>query len=229
LLELGDTNVTRAAYYNELRVKLGLPSADPVDPAQVDVLRLPSVRLGRLDLSKMTDEQLLTVFQRSLLKGLVRNLHPLAATMLARESLQDKINRDTLYDVAVRTSPDVAQALGYLEEARRSAEQQKRSPARWLVAELPLRIIRGEAAEVNRILQTIQAKHMREPGIAEAVQRTLAQFGLLPAQRPAQEPAPAAVAAAAPAAETKQLWTPDAPSTPAPTATKSKLWVPGMD
>jgi hypothetical protein len=140
---------------------------------------------------------------------------------------------------------DVDEALGYLTKAQEIVKAKGTSPARYLLAELPYRLQRGEEQESRRILNLLTTKHAREPGVQQALFNLLAQLGLVrmdPATgRPvmtvptgavpgAAAAMPAgATAAPAPAAKTG-VWTPDqaAPSA-AGGESKSKLWLPGMD
>src|SRR5205085_9940686 len=132
----------------------------------------------------------------------------------------------------------------YLAKAQEIAKAKGRSPARYLLTELPYRLQRGEEQESRRIINLLTTKHAREPGVQESLLNLLAQLGLVRVDPATGRPiimvpsgaAPGAAGAGAPlgpnAAPEPQsaLWTPDQ-MVPAPAAgeTKSKLWVPGMD
>ena len=117
------------------------------------------------------------------------------------------------------------------------------SPARYLLAELPYRLQRGEEQESRRILNLLTTKHAREPGVQQALFNLLSQLGLVrmdPATgRPVMTVPSGALpgaAAAMPAGETAApapkpaVWTPDQLAPAAPSGEgKSKLWLPGMD
>ncbi len=97
-----------------------------------------------------------------------------------------------------------------------------------------MRLRLGQEAEAKRALNTLMSKHMREPGIAQAVYSLLAQLGLIEVDPATGRPVmtggmPGAMPAPA-AASPGGLWTPDQGAAPAPAAAgKSKLWMPGMD
>ena len=118
-----------------------------------------------------------------------------------------------------------------LHKAQDAAKAKGKSPARYLLAEIPLRLQRLEQQEFVRLVDTLRTKHINEPGIGQALYSLLAQLGLVqPGQAGAGAPrmggAPQMAAPAA--APASGLWTPEQPSSPAP-AGKSKLWIPGMD
>jgi hypothetical protein len=93
---------------------------------------------------------------------------------------------------------------------------------KWDLWELPVRMARQESTDVMRILQHIQADHIREPGVAQAVTNFLMQIGLV---GPDGQPRMPMEARPSPAAEGSKLWTPDSESG-APKG-GSKLWTPG--
>jgi hypothetical protein len=66
-----------------------------------------------------------------------------------------------------------------VHKAQQAARDRKESPAPWLVMELTVRVRRGEAEEFIRLLNELQARHMREPGIAQAVTQIMVQHGMI--------------------------------------------------
>ena len=112
------------------------------------------------------------------------------------------------------------------------AVEKKESPARWLLAELSVRLPRMEAERCNQIVQTLQSQHLNEPGVADGLYRMLVNYGVIsPDGTPAGgQAAPQPAMPAEPAPPAGGLWTPDSPTPPAGGERgKSKLWVPGMD
>ncbi len=99
------------------------------------------------------------------------------------------------------------------------------------MAEIPLRLERREVDEFRRLFERLSTKHVKEPGVAQALQQLLYQLGIM---RPDGSMAAPSAATGAPAGAPAGLWTPDqgasaaAPAAPA-AGGKSKLWVPGMD
>ena len=118
------------------------------------------------------------------------------------------------------------------QKAQEAAKAKGQSPARYLLGELPMRLRLRQEAEAQRVLNTLMTKHMREPGVAQAVYQLLAQLGLLQVDPATGQPVVSPRAAAAsPSPAPGGIWTPDqiAPPASAGGGGKSKLWVPGMD
>ena len=79
---------------------------------------------------------------------------------------------------------------------REQAERAGASPARWYLDELPLRLVRGEAAEVRHIMTVLQTRHASEPGVSETLYQILVRFGIItPEGQIAEMPEAAAPAA----------------------------------
>lgn len=232
--------------YNKLRRSLGLPASEPIDPSSVRVETLSPARQSRLETGKMSDQQLFEVYRRAVVVASPRLMRNIGLEIVSRPSFDNhkEIDKAEVYDILSRTALDSQEALGYLSKAQEIAKAKNKSPARYLLSELPLRLQRGEEAESRRVLNLLTQRHAREPGVQEALLNMLAQMGLVrvdPATgRPvimmpsAGGPGPASPAlagassAAAPAAS--PLWTPEAVGAePAAPAGKSKLWIPGMD
>jgi hypothetical protein len=137
------------------------------------------------------------------------------------------------------------EAVGFLVKAQEIAKTKGRSPARYLLAELPYRLQRGEEQESRRILNLLTTKHGNEPGVQQALVNLLAQLGLVRVDPATGRPvmaipsgagagaAPTPLGAAAAEAEAaapapSALWTPDQAAGSGAQG-KSKLWLPGMD
>ena len=106
-----------------------------------------------------------------------------------------------------------------------AAKAAGQSTANLELQDLSLRIARGEMNEFERVLRLIQTNHMREPGVAQALQRLLIDSGLLtPDGRPVNMPVgPAGGAIGEPAAdEAGKIWTPQSEQP----GQKSSLWIP---
>jgi tetratricopeptide (TPR) repeat protein len=233
--------------YNKLRRSLGLPTADPIEPSSVRVESLSPARQTRLIMEKMSDEQLVAVYRRAVVTSAPRLMRRIGLEIVSRPSFDNHkdIDKAEVYDILSRMALDSQEAIGFLTKAQEIAKAKNKSPARYLLGELPLRLQRGEEQESRRVLNLLTQRHGREPGVQEALLNMLAQLGLVrvdPATgrpvilMPSAGAAPAAGAAlgAAPAPAAgpaaTPLWTPDALAPePAAPAGKSKLWIPGMD
>jgi hypothetical protein len=227
--------------FNKLRRSLGLPTLEPIDPDGLRPASLTPAQQTRLIVSKLSDDDLVGLYRRATMLGAPRLIKKLAAEIVARPSLDSRqeISKAETHDILSRLTADPEEALNHVLQAQESAKARGQSPARYLLSEFTHRLRRREEAEAQRALRTVMSKHMREPGVAQAVYSLLAQLGLVeidPATgRPvmtggAMPGAMPAGAVPAPASGTA-LWTPEqgAPPAPAASGSKSKLWVPGMD
>jgi hypothetical protein len=232
--------------YNKLRRSLGLPLLETIDPAGVRVELLSPAKQTRLDVAKMSDEQLVAVYRRAVVTAAPRLLRRIGQEIVSRPSLDShkEIDKGEVYDILARMAVDPGEAVGYLVKAQEIAKAKGRSPARYLLAELPYRLQRGEEQESRRILNLLSTRHAKEPGVQEALLNLLAQLGLVrvdPATgRPiimmpsggvpagATAALDAGVPAAAPAPHSA-LWTPDQVVGAPAAESKSKLWIPGME
>ncbi|HMC10960.1 MAG TPA: hypothetical protein VKH44_06705, partial [Pirellulaceae bacterium] len=234
--------------YNKLRRSLGLPTLEPTDPAGVRVESLSPARQTRLEVGKMTDEQLVAVYRRAVVTAAPRLLRRIGLEIVSRPSLDShkEIDKGEVYDILARMALDADEAVGYLVKAQEIAKAKGRSPARYLLAELPYRLQRGEEQESKRVLNLLTTRYAKEPGVQEALLNLLAQLGLVRVDPATGRPiimmpsggvpggAPTTLGAAPPptaaAVPQSALWTPDqlAPSS-AGSEGKSKLWIPGMD
>lgn len=234
--------------YNKLRRSLGLPTLEPIDPNGVRVDSLSPARQTRLEVNKATDEQLVTAYRRAVVTASPRLLRRIGLEVVSRASLDSHkdIDKSEVYDILARMSLDADEAVGYLVKAQDIAKSKGKSPARYLLAELPYRLQRGEEQESRRVLNLLTTKHAREPGVQESLLNLLAQLGLVRMDPATGRPiimmpsggvpgaAPTALGAAPPpptaVPEPKSaLWTPDQMAPAGGSETKSKLWIPGMD
>ena len=211
--------------FNELRALLGLPIWGPIDPRQCELQRLPLVRLARLEVETLDDEQLTLVFQRAAIYHAWDAARTFAQAVVARPSFASRPERVDAYRVLVESAASAAEAVGALEQARGETRAAGKSCAIWDLMELSLRFGQGDVAEAMRLMQHIESRHIKEPGVAESLTRLLINAGLLnPDGTPAAMPAgPRGGEAVAPPPEPSKLWTPGGESA----AAGGKLWTPG--
>lgn len=234
LLELSNEQDRDEVDFNELREELGLPTRDALDPADIDVMTLSLIRIPLVIVEKLSDDDLLTLYRRSVLKYAVTAIRKIAEEVLQRESMNERVDKNEAYDLLIRTATDSADALRHVEDATKASADLGESPARWLLAELSIRLSRYEAERAQEIVQTLQMRHRDEPGVAQGLYEILVNYGLIspdgtPAAMPAGVPQEVGAASVAAAEPESKLWTPDSPEPAAPGEQKSKLWVPGMD
>ena len=132
---------------------------------------------------------------------------------------------------SAQSGPKFEQGPDPLAGVKKTAADAGESPARWLLAELSIRLSQADTSECQKLVQTIQTRYMQEPGVAQGLYEILVSYGIISPEGMPAGPRPAAQPqlAAAPVAEpASKLWTPDAPAAEAG-GEKSKLWIPGMD
>jgi hypothetical protein len=214
--------------FNELRQSLGLPTSGPIDPSSADVRRLPVIRFPRLDVEKLSDDDLTIAYHRAAAGFHIVALDRLAREVLRRGTLGEKVDLAGVHRILSQTSRDAEEALGHLRQCREILVKRGESPAALLLEELRLRMITAHGVqECDRIMQQLRANHMNEPGVAQALYQMLLEFGVItPEGRPAQRrgAGETVTEAAAPTAAPSKLWTPDAPQPAA--EKKSALWTP---
>lgn len=224
--------------FDKLRTQLGLPASPKIDPNEIDVRSLSATQVRCLELEKLSDDDLKFIFEVVSVRPNGSLLYRIGQEVLKRPSMGEKIDQIEVHERMADLAPTSDEQLEHLAKARDLAVGSGESPASWLVAELDLRIQRGESDAAKRLITEIQARYLREPGVAQMFAQVLSKYGLMP-QTPgglppgavpadAVEGVPAEVGAAA--APSGGVWTPDGPSPASPPAgegeEKSKLWIP---
>jgi hypothetical protein len=178
--------------------------------------------LERLEVEPLDDEQLALVFHRAAMFHALDAAQKFATAIVARPSFATRPERVEAYRVLVESARSVGEGLKAIEDARREALEAKQSCAVWDLMELSLRFGQGNANEAMRLMQHIETRHIKEPGVAQSLTRMLINAGLLnPDGSPVAMP-PGAEAVPA-AAEQSKLWTPGGETA----GSGGKLWTPG--
>jgi len=211
--------------FNELRKKLGLSVLEPIDPKQNPVNAVPLVRLGRVMVEELSDEDLLWGYRRAAAFGAGGAVQKFARAVIQRPALSGREEQLRAYRDLAHAEEDSDKALDYLNRGRAAAESSGRSPASWLLLELSYRFARREGHEIQRLIDQIQSRHIEEPGVAEALTRFLVRIGALhpdgtPVAAPPGEPIAAGTEAAA--GEVGKIWTPGSDQS----GSGGKLWTP---
>ncbi len=197
---------------------------------------MPLARLTRVDVSRLSDEALLTNFERAQHFRHVRALRRLAEELVRRPEFKQPDAKAAAYGVLAHAETNLERAAGYLDAARKAAEVAGRSSAPWDITELSLRIAHGDLMAADRLLQHLRTEHIREPGVAQALYQALLDAGAInPDGSPAMgAAAPAAgpglvmpgAAATAPANQGSKIWTPGSEPAAGGGGKKSAIWTP---
>jgi len=223
IVEQAAVDPAERSLFQQLREQLGLPQAESIDPKNVDLDRLPLIRLARLELQKAPTDRLMQLFNRAAMSGAGVATLAVAEEIVSRDSLDPGIA--PIYRQLIRSEPDPDRALGWTGRAKEWAAKAQQAGGEWVLLELEVQIERGDPMGVQAALNEIRAKHLNEPGIGEATYRLLYTAGLL-APMEAAGAGPSAPLAA-PAAPASRLWTPgqEAPAA-AGSSGKPAIWTP---
>jgi len=213
--------------FEELRQRLELPAPDPIDPTDLDLDRIPLVRVPRFDLTKLTDDRLAKLLDRSVLMGAKFTTIIVARELVARPELSDNVDLTAAYRQLIRLEPNPIRAFDWAEQARQWSEQKGRSTAEWALMELELSIERGDVAGIQKTLGEIRTSHLQEPGIAEATYRLLYAAGLVAPPDASGGAVPNPLQSIPADADSSEIWTPDSEASQEPAdEKKSVIWTP---
>jgi hypothetical protein len=230
ILEQGGNNRGDGTSIAVLRDKLGLPQPEVIEPAGSDVARLPMVRVQRLNLDSVSDDDFMQLYRRSVLVAARAATVKLAREAVSRPSLAQRIPPADAYRRMIAAEDDDERALALIQEARDRSDRAGESTAPWDLAELELHIASGNGKAAQAMLARIEQLHMDDPQVAAAVYQLLYEAGVIrpedmaAAQAAASERVPAMASSGAAAGTGSQIWTPDS-DRPA-SGKKSSLWTP---
>ena len=225
---------------DEVREKLEVPARKTFKHDDIEDYRFVSiVRMSQLEFASVPDDDLVALFQRAAMTAAWSALTGICHELLSRESLEEKIDKSSVYLMLSRMQTKLDDAIGYIQKARSYCISKKQSPARTLIAELETRIERSDFDRVPDLIREIETKYISEPGISSELMRVLVRFGIVdPQGNPRAPGVPSAGGEVAPS-ESKYAWAPDgAAGAPAGSVAveaepeqkeEKKLWIPGMD
>jgi tetratricopeptide (TPR) repeat protein len=232
VLEQGTGSDRDAESIAELRRDLNLPQPETIDPAGQPINALPLVRVPRLEMDSVSDDDLAILYRRAILVGAQVALLKLAREAVRRPSIAELIPPTDAYQRLVAAERDSKKALALIQEAREHTQASAASTATWDLAELELHITSGNVDQAKELLARIERDHRDDPQVAAALYQLLYETGVISDQMPMQprghshthEAAPALAGAAAEPAAGK-IWTPGS-DRPASGGGKSALWTP---
>jgi hypothetical protein len=211
----------------ELRSRLGLAGLPAIElvPGQIDIL--PPIRLSRLAVERLNDEDLLHAYRRATAFAARDALRKLAQAIVDRPSFADRPERFMAHATLVHTAEHAGDALENIERGRNAAQAAGQSCGPWDIMELQFRFGRGEGRQAVALMKHIQSAHLREKNIQEAFVHLLVDVGLLrPDGTPAMPPAGPQTGVPAtgeePAGDAARIWTPESQQ-----PSGGKLWTPG--
>lgn len=232
ILEQGGNTSQDKDSIAELRRELGLPQPEVIEPRTNAMSGLPLVRVPRLNLPAVSDDDLVLLYRRAILVGAQAAIVQLAREAVGRSSVADRIPPADAFQRMIAGERDPQRAKELIGEARRHAEAAGQSTAPWDLAELELHIHSGSVNEARELLGRIERDHRNDPEVAAALYQLLYETGVIPdealhahghAHAHDHAPAMAGAAAAEPAG---RIWTPDSDRPASGGGGKSALWTP---
>jgi hypothetical protein len=200
-----------------------------IKPGRDEIESLANEDLNRVDASELDAESLIYLLQRAQQVSATPALRRFSKRIIEVQLTDEQQPAKMLaYMTLINAADRNEEALKLLEEAKVFAESNNMSIANLLLSEVSLRLTAGDGAGFQKAIETLSSRYGSEPEVMARLQQMLMAYGLIsPDGSPRQAPAPAA----APAAGTSELWTPDSgtPATPASNGGESKIWIPGMD
>jgi hypothetical protein len=223
VLEQGSNTDRDSESISELRASLGIPQPEPIQPSAPSAISLPLVRIARLEVHAISDDDLVTLYHRAVMAGAGAATAILGHEAVRRPSVATRIPPSDAYRRLVAIERDPDRALVLIDEARAHSRSTGEATAPWDLAELELHITSGNPEEAKQALTRIEAEHRNDPDVAAALYRLLYETGVIPDAMHAQAPVEEAMPVGAGAESAGRIWTPDSERPP---GGKSALWTP---
>jgi len=212
--------------FNELRSQLGLPTLGPIRSQPGKVRTLPLVRLARVQVESLSDDDLKFALQRAGFYHAWDAARKFARAVIDRPAFARQQERIEAYRLLAQSATTVEDGIASIDEGRRDSLSRGDSCASWDLMEFSFRFGHGDVEQAMQLLQHIESRHINERGVAQTMTQMLISVGLLnPDGTPVAVPVHQASAAVGPPApEPSKLWTPESGSA----GSGGKLWTPGM-
>jgi tetratricopeptide (TPR) repeat protein len=213
--------------WTALRGRLGLPTPSTLTTPK-PLEDVPPLRWHRLDMAKLDLEQLRGILATALDAGFERAAGNAAEAVAGRTDATPADRWEALGVLEDRAASSVRK-LEIIAQLRSLARELKASDGMLDVAELRIRLQRGDQAEIVRLLDRLRRDHARDQRVLQALAEVLMEAGIdlsAVAGRPTTVPGGPAAAMPAAAAESGKLWTPGGEQA-GPGGEKKTIWTPG--
>jgi hypothetical protein len=220
-----------SAAWTKIRDSLGLPAAEPIRSAH-PLEEVPPLRWHRVVLDGVALDEVRMLLATALDAGFEPAAARAAEALVARTDAtpEDRWQAYGLLEERAETSLAKLDIIGKLREIAKTLSA---NDGMLDVAELRVRLSRGDEAGIMRLLNHLQREHARDQRVISALAEVLAEAGVdlagLAAQSagmPAAGPAAAARVSAPGAADAGKIWTPGG-EPPGPAGEKKSIWTPG--
>ncbi|MEW4568095.1 hypothetical protein AB1L88_09530 [Tautonia sp. JC769] len=170
-----------------LRAELGIPGEPTPDPASVDIERIHLARLFRVPTAQLSDDRLWHLFLRSRTFGQHRALEQAAQALVNRPKLLDSKGPSERFavfgDLANLTAGrgDFAEALAWIEQARRDEPPAHRGPnaPRWDFLALRIRARNESPEQWVPELAVVLDRYREDRAASQVVVSNLLDMGLM--------------------------------------------------
>lgn len=227
LVTEGEATSRRAdasAAWEAMRASLGLPRPAVIESAE-PLGVVPPLVWHRLDMAGLAIDQLRGVFVTALDAGFELAAERAATALAARPEATPQDRWEALGALAERAESSVRR-LELIGQLRGIATELKANDGMLDVAELRIRMQRGDEAEATRLLMHLQRDHGTDRQVLQALAEVLTEAGVDLGALAGSRGGPPAAQAAAPAAQAGKLWTPGSDA-PAGGGDKKAIWTPG--
>jgi tetratricopeptide (TPR) repeat protein len=213
-----------SAAWEAMRRTLGLPKPPAIDAAE-PLGVVPPLVWHRLDMAALSLDQLRGVFVTALDAGFELAAE-LAATALAARPDATPQDRWEALGALVERAESSVRRLELIGQLRVIAAELKANDGMLDIAELRIRMQRGDEAEATRLLAHLQRDHGTDRQVLQALAEVLMEAGVDLNALAGQRGGAAVAQAAAPATAAGKLWTPGGDA-PAAGGEKKTIWTPG--
>jgi len=166
---------------DEVRSELGVAKLEPLVPADDEFLT--PMQMCRVDAEKLSDEQLLGYFQIATMTQNFTGLKQITPELLKRDHIEGA-RRDICHINMARFSETHEEALEHFAQSRSEAGKIGAPLGILLVAEFEYRLRNGLEDKLDSLLQTIESRHMNEPGVEQELARLFQALGIQPGAMP---------------------------------------------
>lgn len=214
--------------WTKLRAPLGLKSPQPIEAAR-PLDEVPPLRWHRVAMAKLDLDQLRGLFLTAMDAGFDLAAERAAEAILARSDTapEDRWEAWSFLEARATSSVKRLEIIGHLREL---SKELKVSDGMIDIAELRIRLQRGDQTDIMRLLEHLRRDHSRDQRVLEALAEVLVEAGVdLSALAGQAIPAGASggMPTATPPAATPAggIWTPGGPQ-PGQAGEKKTIWTP---
>lgn len=212
--------------WTAIRGRLGMKTPPAIE-AELPLEQVPPLRWHRVAMARLELDQLRGLFLTALDAGFDLAAERAAEAIIARTDTAPE-DRWEAYSLLEARATSSVKRLEIISHLREIAKALKASDGMIDIAELRIRLQRGDQADIMRLLEHLRREHSRDQKVLESLAEVLMEAGVdlsaLAGQTVPGGPAagmPAAGAAAVPGG----IWTPGSPQ-PGQPAEKKTIWTP---